>query len=212
MDNTWASPLFFKSFDHGVDISIHAATKYIIGHSDAMLGTVTTTKESWNELYDSTGHLGQCVGPDDLYLAQRGFRTLGVRLRQHQSSAIEIAEWLQSRREVRQVLYPALSSNIGYKIWKRDFLGASGLFAIELESYSDKAIKEMLNCMELFGLGYSWGGYESLVIPENVKKIRTAVRWPFRGQLLRLNIGLEDVGDLKDDLEHGLDRLRNFID
>jgi len=210
MDNTWASPLFFKPFEHGVDVSIQAGTKYIVGHADAMLGTVSTTKEAWHELLECTGYLGQCSGPDDLYLAQRGFRTLAVRLRQHQASALELAEWLQSRPEVRQVLYPALPGAPGHEIWKRDFLGASGLFGIELKPCAEEAVAEMLNGMRLFGMGYSWGGYESLLIPTNVQKIRTVVPWRFEGPLLRIHIGLEDVDDLKDDLEDGLKRLRNF--
>ena len=210
MDNTWASPLFFKPFEHGVDVSIQAGTKYIVGHADAMLGTVTTTKEVWPELRDCTKQLGQCAGPDDLYLAQRGFRTLAVRLRQHQASALELAEWLQSHPEVRQVLYPALPGAPGHEIWKRDFLGASGLFGIELKPCAEEAVAEMLNGMRLFGMGYSWGGYESLLIPTNVQKIRTVVPWRFEGPLLRIHIGLEDVDDLKDDLEDGLKRLRNF--
>ena len=210
MDNTWASPLFFKPFEYGVDVSIQAGTKYICGHADAMLGTVTTTKESWPELQDCTRQLGQCAGPDDLYLAQRGFRTLAVRLRHHQSSSLTIAEWLQNRPEVKQVLYPALPGAPGHEIWKRDFLGASGLFGIELEPCAEEAIADMLNGMRLFGMGYSWGGYESLLIPANVQKIRTAVPWSFEGPLLRIHIGLEDVDDLKDDLNDGLKRLRNF--
>ena len=210
MDNTWASPLFFKPFEHGVDVSIQAATKYIVGYSDVMLGTVTTTKEAWPELRDCTGDMGQCAGPDDLYLAQRGLRSMAVRLRQHQANALLIAEWLQTRPEVRQVLYPALPGTPGHEIWKRDFLGASGLFAFELQPCTEKAIEAMLDGMRLFGMGYSWGGYESLLIPENVRKIRTAVPWRFEGPLLRIHIGLEDVEDLKDDLKAGLERLRDF--
>jgi cystathionine beta-lyase len=210
MDNTWASPLFFKPFEHGVDVSIQSGTKYIVGHADAMLGTVSTTKEAWPELRDCTGSIGQCSGPDDLYLAQRGFRTLAVRLRQHQSSALKLAEWLQRRPEIRQVLYPALPGALGHEIWKRDFLGASGLFGIELEPCAEESVVDMLNGMRLFGMGYSWGGYESLLIPANVQKIRTVVPWRFEGQLLRIHIGLEDVDDLKDDLKDGLKRLRNF--
>ncbi len=208
MDNTWASPLFFKPFEHGVDISIQAATKYIVGYSDVMLGTVTATKEAWPELRDCIGNMGQCAGPDDLYLAQRGFRSIAVRLNQHQANAMLIAEWLQSRPEVRQVLYPALPGAPGHDIWKRDFHGASGLFAFELQPFSEKAIEAMLDGMRLFGMGYSWGGYESLLIPANVRKIRTAVPWRFEGPLLRIHIGLEDVEDLKDDLKHGLERLQ----
>jgi len=208
MDNTWASPLFFKPFEHGVDLSIQAATKYIVGYSDVMLGTVTSTKEAWPELRDCIGDMGQCAGPDDLYLAQRSFRSMAVRLRQHQENALFIAKWLQTRTEVQQVLYPALPGAPGYEIWKRDFLGASGLFAFELKPFTEKAIEAMLDGMRLFGMGYSWGGFESLLIPENVRNIRTAVPWRFEGPLLRIHIGLEDVEDLKDDLKHGLERLQ----
>ena len=210
MDNTWASPLYFKPFEHGVDVSIQAATKYIVGYSDVMLGTVTATKEFWPELRESAGDMGQCAGPDDLYLAQRGFRSLAVRLRQHQSNALMIAEWLQTRPEVMQVIYPALPGSPGHEIWKRDFLGASGLFAFELKPCTEKAIEAMLDGMRIFGMGYSWGGYESLLIPENVRKIRTAVPWRFEGPLLRIHIGLEDVEDLKDDLKYGLERLQDL--
>ncbi len=210
MDNTWASPLFFKPFEHGVDVSIQAATKYIVGYSDVMLGTVTSTKEAWPELRDCIGDMGQCAGPDDLYLAQRSFRSMAVRLRQHQENALFIAKWLQTRTEVQQVLYPALPEDPGHEIWKRDFLGASGLFAFELQPFSEKAIVAMLDGMRLFGMGYSWGGFESLLIPENVRNIRTAVPWRFEGPLLRIHIGLEDVEDLKDDLSDGLDRLRSL--
>ena len=210
MDNTWASPLFFKPFEHGVDVSIQAATKYIVGYSDVMLGIVTSTKEAWPELRDCIGDMGQCAGPDDLYLAQRSFRSMAVRLRQHQENALFIAKWLQTRTEVQQVLYPALPGDPGHEIWKRDFLGASGLFAFELQPFSEKAIVAMLDGMRLFGMGYSWGGFESLLIPENVRNIRTAVPWRFEGPLLRIHIGLEDVEDLKDDLSDGLDRLRSL--
>ena len=154
--------------------------------------------------------MGQCAGPDDLYLAQRGFRSIAVRLRQHQANAMLIAEWLQTRTEVQQVLYPALPGDPGHEIWKRDFLGASGLFAFELQPFSEKAIVAMLDGMRLFGMGYSWGGFESLLIPENVRNIRTAVPWRFEGPLLRIHIGLEDVEDLKDDLNDGFDRLKEF--
>ena len=210
LDNTWASPLYFKPFEHGVDISIQAATKYIVGHADVLLGSVTTTKENWKILRDCTWHFGQCVAPDDLYLAQRGLRTMAVRLRQHQKSSLEIAEWLSNRNEVRQVLYPALPDAPGHEIWKRDFLGASGLFGVELETFSQKAVEKMIDEMRLFGIGSSWGGYESLILPVNVRDLRTASPWRFEGPLLRLHIGLEDVDDLKDDLNDGLERLRNF--
>ena len=208
MDNTWASPLFFKPFAHGVDVSIQAGTKYIVGHSDAMLGTATATRECWPTLSETTWDMGQCAGPDDLYLAQRGFRTLSVRLQQHYRNGLEIGEWLRSRPEVRQVLHPALPDTPGYALWKRDFLGASGLFGIELEPCSENAIAAMLDGMQIFHMGYSWGGYESLIVPTNVRSIRTATPWNFEGPLVRLHVGLESVSDLKDDLAEGFQRLR----
>ena len=210
LDNTWASPLYFKPFEHGADISIQAATKYIVGHSDVLLGSVTTTKETWKTLRDCTWHFGQCVAPDDLYLAQRGLRTMAVRLRQHQQNSLEIAEWLRNRDEVRRVLHPGLPDAPGHDIWKRDFLGASGLFGVELKTFAKKAVEKMVDEMRLFGIGSSWGGYESLMLPVNVRDLRTASPWCFEGPLLRLYIGLEDVDDLKDDLYDGLGRLRNF--
>ncbi len=206
MDNTWASPLFFKPFEHGVDVSIQAGTKYIVGHSDAMLGTVTTNRECWPALSDTTWDMGQCAGPDDLYLAQRGFRTLSVRLQQHYRNGLEMGEWLRSRPEVRQVLHPALPDAPGYDLWKRDFLGASGLFGVELEPCSETAVAALIDGLELFHLGASWGGYESLVLPTNVR--RTATSWNFEGPLVRLHIGLESLSDLKDDLDEGFQRLR----
>jgi cystathionine beta-lyase len=208
IDNTWATPLFFRPFDHGVDLSIHAATKYIVGHSDAMLGVVTArTPELWNRLKRYAVQLGTCAGPDDIYLGLRGLRTMGVRLRQHQATGIELARWLWNRPEVTRVLHPALPDDPGHALWRRDFLGASGLFAIELKPVSKQAISAFLNGMELFGMGYSWGGYESLILPTDPEKLRTASTWSARGPLIRIHAGLEDVGDLIADLERGLTRL-----
>ena len=208
IDNTWATPLFFRPFDHGVDLSIHAATKYIVGHSDAMLGVVTArTPELWNRLKRYAVQLGTCAGPDDIYLGLRGLRTMGTRLRQHQATGIELAQWLQNRPEVARVLHPALPDDPGHALWRRDFLGASGLFAMELKPVSKQAISAFLNGMELFGMGYSWGGYESLILPTNPEKLRTASTWNSQGPLIRLHAGLEDVGDLIADLERGLTRL-----
>jgi cystathionine beta-lyase len=208
MDNTWGTPLFFKAFQNGVDVSIQAGTKYIVGHSDVSLGTVTTTRQFWPILKDAAWQLGQCSRPDDLYLAQRGLRTISVRLSRHQQSALDIAGWLQKQPEIKRVLYPALPSDPGYSIWQRDFLGASGLFGVELHPCAPRGIKQMLNGMELFGMGYSWGGFESLIIPTNPKSMRTASHWRFEGPLLRLHIGLEALDDLRSDLEAGLKRLR----
>lgn len=203
MDNTWASPAYFKPFAHGVDVSVQAATKYIVGHSDAMLGSVTTTRELWDDLDATYKVSGICVGPDDVYLGQRGLRTIHVRLARHMSSGIELAEWLQQRPEVAEVRHPALPSHPGHALWKRDFLGASGLFGIVLKPCSQDAADAFLNALRLFGMGYSWGGYESLIIPVDPRSYRTATTWNANGPALRLHVGLEDVADLKSDLEAG---------
>jgi cysteine-S-conjugate beta-lyase len=208
IDNTWATPLFFRPFDHGVDLSIHAATKYIVGHSDAMLGVITArTPDLWNRLKRYAVQLGTCAGPDDIYLGLRGLRTMGARLRQHQATGIELARWLQNRPEVARVLHPALPDDPSHALWRRDFSGASGLFAMELKPVPKQAISAFLNGMELFGMGYSWGGYESLILPTNPEKLRTASTWNSQGPLIRIHAGLEDVGDLIADLESGLTRL-----
>ncbi len=207
MDNTWASPLYFKPFAHGVDASIQAATKYIVGHADAMLGAITSNPRAAKHIERSCGHLGTCPGSEETFLGLRGLRTLDVRLERHQISGIEIARWLQGRPEVARVLYPALPGDPGHAIWKRDFSGASGLFSVVLNPVSKAAIASMLDGLELFGMGYSWGGYESLVIPFDPSSYRTAAQWKAEGPALRFHIGLEDVADLKRDLEAGLARL-----
>ncbi len=211
MDNSWASPLYFKPFEHGVDVSIQAATKYIVGHSDAMLGTVSTTSECWPMLKESAWQMGQCAGPDDLYLAQRGLRTLAVRLRRHHENGLVVAEWLQRRPEVRRVLHPALSEDPGHALWKRDFLGASGLFGIELHPCPEAAVEALLDRLNFFHMGYSWGGYESLIVPSHVKKERLPGTWDFEGQLLRIHVGLEDPRDLIDDFSQGLEHFNRKI-
>ena len=208
IDNTWATPLFFKPYEHGVDVSIHAGTKYIVGHSDAMIGVVTANEESFPALRDSFDTLGACAGPDDVYLATRGLRTMAVRLRQHQANATKMAEWLQTRPEVSRVLYPALPDSPGHAIWKRDFLGASGLFGVVLKPVSDTAVAAMLDGLELYGMGASWGGYESLILPTDARPYRTATTWAPEGPTLRIHAGLEDVGDLIADLEEGFGRLK----
>ncbi len=206
MDNTWATPLFFKPLEHGVDISIMAGTKYVVGHSDVMLGTAAANDRAWPALLDAHGAFGQCAGPDDIYLALRGLRTMGVRLRQHMASGLEVARWLEARPEVVQVLHPALEIHPGHGLWKRDFSGASGLFSVELTPGSDAAVAAFLDGLQLFGLGYSWGGYESLATWPKPNTTRTATQWPDGGPLIRLHIGLEDVADLIADLEAGLKR------
>jgi cystathionine beta-lyase len=207
LDNTWASPLFFKPFEHGVDVSIQAGTKYIVGHSDVMLGAITTRSDLSRTLRGAHGTLGMHVGPDDVYLAQRGFRTLGVRLARHQETGLALAHWLQRRPEVARVLHPALPDDPGHELWQRDFLGASGLFGIVLKPTPKQAVAAMLDGLALFGMGYSWGGYESLILPADPRPIRTATRWDAEGPLLRLHAGLEDPDDLIADLEAGFVRL-----
>jgi cystathionine beta-lyase len=208
-DNTWGTPLFFRAFDHGVDVSIHAATKYIGGHSDVMMGIVTTTKQCWLPVRRTVADYGYCVSPDDCFLALRGLRTIGVRMRHQQKSAERIARWLESRPEVSRVLYPALESDPGHALWKRDFTGAASLFGVILKPVADHAVAAMIEALELFGIGSSWGGFESLAIRADVRKIRTATSWNPGGPLLRLHIGLEDPDDLIVDLERGLARLRD---
>ncbi|MDO9383464.1 MAG: cystathionine beta-lyase [Hyphomicrobiaceae bacterium] len=207
MDNTWASPLYFKPFLHGVDVSIQAATKYIVGHADAMLGTITANERAAKFIDRAKETLGTCPGSEETYLGLRGLRTLDVRLERHQKSALDIAMWLAARPEVARVLYPALPGDPGHALWRRDFLGATGLFSVVLKTSEAKAVAAMLDGLELFGMGYSWGGYESLVIPFNPSSYRTATRWTDEGQALRFHIGLDDVRDLKADLEAGFKRL-----
>ncbi|MEM8588437.1 MAG: cystathionine beta-lyase [Pseudomonadota bacterium] len=208
IDNTWATPLFFKPFDHGVDISVHAATKYMVGHADAMMGVVCCATRDLFMAVKSQAHLqGICAGPDDLYLAQRGLRTMAVRLRHHQQSALEVARWLRDREEVARVLHPALPDDPGHALWSRDFTGSSGLFSVVLNPHDRKAVNRMVDDMDLFGIGFSWGGYESLIMPQSPERSRTATIWQAEGPLLRLHIGLEDVEDLKRDLAAGFERL-----
>lgn len=207
MDNTWGTPLYFRAFEKGVDISIQAGTKYIGGHSDLMLGAISANEATYPKVKETVASLGLCVGPDDMYLALRGLRTLAVRLDRHQKSAIEIARWLAARPEVLKVMHPALESDPGHAIWKRDFLGACGLFSVVLKPVPEGAVHGFLNSLQLFGMGYSWGGYESLVILFDCAGYRTATKWNPGGPALRFHIGLEDTGDLIADLERGFSAL-----
>jgi cystathionine beta-lyase len=204
MDNTWASPLFFRALEKGVDLSIQSGTKYIGGHSDIMLGAAAANAATWQQLKETVYETGLCVGPDDMFLGMRGLRTMGVRLAQHQVSGLEIARWLETRPEVVRVLHPALPSHPGHAIWKRDFTGACGLFSIVFTPAPRTAVYAFLDALTLFGIGASWGGFESLAIPFNATPIRTATKWAPEGPTVRLHIGLEDVGDLTADLERGL--------
>ena len=207
MDNTWATPLYFKPLAHGVDISIQAATKYIVGHADAMLGVITTTEEHFQTVKTMAHALGHAAAPDDCYLALRGLRTLAVRLARHQETGLALARWLEGRPEVARVLHPALPDDPGHSLWKRDFTGACGLFGIVLKDFPKSAVAAMLDGLELFAMGFSWGGYESLILLVDPEAVRSAVPWTASGPTLRLHAGLEDVQDLTADLERGFERL-----
>ncbi|WP_430426836.1 cystathionine beta-lyase [Parasphingorhabdus sp.] len=205
LDNTWATSRFFPALHYGVDISIIAATKYIVGHSDVMMGAVTTHKKYWTKIRRTAQQLGQIVSPDDAYLAARGLRTLEVRLKQHEASALQIAHWLKDRPEVGAVLHPALPDCPGHEIWKRDYSGSSGLFSFALKDGDDRSRADFIDALELFGIGYSWGGFESLALPVDPEKHRTATKWSMDGNLVRLNIGLEHPDDLIADLAKGFE-------
>jgi cysteine-S-conjugate beta-lyase len=205
-DNTWATGLFFRSFEHGADLVVQAATKYPGGHSDVLIGAVVANEAWWPRLRDTSRDLGQTTSPDDIFLALRGLRTLDVRLRRHETSAIEVARWLQSRPEVKRVLHPALADDPGHALWKRDFLGSCGLFGVELGAFSREQVAKMMDGLECFALGYSWGGYESLAVPANLRGARSAKPWT-GGPLIRLHVGLEDPADLIADLARGFERM-----
>lgn len=207
MDNTWASPLFCQPLEIGVDVSVQAATKYVSGHADCLLGYVSARGDAYDRIKKTHGHLGLCAGPDDIAMTLRGLRTLDVRLRRHQENALKIAQWLEQQPSVSAVHYPALESHPGHEFWKRDFSGACGLFSVELNPCREEQIAAMLDGMALFGMGYSWGGYESLMIP--VTPVREA--GSDRGPLLRLHIGLEDAEDLLADLSSGFKRFEQAI-
>ncbi len=213
LDNTWATPLHFKPFEHGVDVSIHAATKYIAGHSDLVIGTVTANETSYPALRRGWAEMGMCVSPDDAFLTLRGLRSMPARLVRHQESGLRMARWLKERDEVEAVLHPALPGDPGHDLWKRDFTGACGLFSFSIrpELSDEKGLARMLDGLELFGMGYSWGGFESLLIPAEPTQHRTATVWPKpdgpQGQLLRIHVGLEHVDDLTSDLAAGFARL-----
>ena len=207
-DNTWATPLYYKPFAHGVDISIQALTKYVAGHSDAMLGSVTANARAARHIVAAKELLGVCPGSEETWLALRGLRTLDVRLARHHASGLAMAEWLATEPAVAKVLHPALPGHSGHDIWKRDYLGASGLFSVVLHPVGRPALAAMLDGLKLFGMGYSWGGFESLVIPFDPSGYRTATQWNEPGPALRFHIGLEHIDDLKADLSAGFERLR----
>ena len=208
MDNTWATPIFFPPHERCVDLAVEAGTKYLSGHSDLMLGLISANEEWFPRLRTTFDLFSNCAGPEDCFLALRGLRTMDLRLREAEKQGLEIARWLEARPEVLQVLHPALPSHPGHDIWERDFLGASGLFSIILQPASQAAVDALLDELKLFGMGYSWGGYESLVIPFDCSRYRTATKWNPAGPALRFQIGLEDADDLKDDLERGFAALK----
>ncbi len=207
MDNTWATPLYFKPFTHGVDVSIQAGTKYLVGHSDAFLGVVTATRESWDKVQHTAREFGQIASPDDVYLGLRGLRTLQVRLERHWRNGIELANWLGSQPLVQRVLHPALLSDPGYALWKRDFTGASGLFGFQLAPLPEAALAAFFDHLELFKLGYSWGGFESLIMLYQSHESALASRTSAAGALVRIHAGLEDVDDLRADLQAAFKRV-----
>ncbi|HEX7388395.1 MAG TPA: cystathionine beta-lyase [Castellaniella sp.] len=208
MDNTWASPLYFKALEHGVDVSVQACTKYITGHSDVLLGAITTTRECWQEVHEQAFAHGLNAGPDDAYLAQRGLRTLSVRLERHQRSALQVAEWLAAQPEVEQVLHPGLPGAPGHTLWKRDFKGSSGLFGVVFKPCTQESLRAFVDALQLFHLGFSWGGFESMVMPEVPMPEREASPWPYQGSLVRLHVGLESPDDLIADLREAMQHLR----
>jgi len=221
MDNTWATPLHFKPFDHGVDLSIHAGTKYIAGHSDAMLGVVTSRAAHMEQLFNMSYQMGYCLSPDDAFLALRGIRTLKIRLKQHEANALKVAKWLESRPEIDHVRHPALASCPGHEFWQRDFTGANGLFSFVLKQGHEAATTAMMEGMKYFKMGFSWGGYESLILTYyGINRYRTATGWPKTelgtglnkfGPLVRLHVGLEDPDDLIADLEMAFQRFNEKI-
>jgi cystathionine beta-lyase len=208
MDNTWATPLFFPPHERGVDLAIEAGTKYLSGHSDLLLGLVSANPAWAKRLRTTFDAFAMCAGPEDVFLCLRGLRSMELRLREAESQGLALARWLSARDEVLRVLHPALPSDPGHAIWARDFSGSSGLFSVILKPASSKAVAAMLNGLELFGMGYSWGGFESLVIPFDCSTYRTATKWAPGGPALRFQVGLEDLEDLQDDLDKGFARLK----
>lgn len=208
MDNTWATPIFFPPHERGVDIAVEAGTKYLSGHSDLLLG-LTSANAAWADRLRATfDAMAPCAGPEDCFLAMRGLRSMDLRLREAERQGLAMARWLQGRPEVARVLHPALPDDPGHAIWKRDFSGSSGLFSVILKPAAREAVAAMLDGLELFGLGFSWGGFESLVIPFDCSTYRSATTWAPGGPALRFQIGLEDLDDLKEDLDRGFGRLR----
>lgn len=206
LDNTWATPLYFNAIGHGVDYSVQAATKYLGGHADVTAGSVTVNEAHKSRLVETHGCIGLCLSPDDAFLVSRGMRTLAVRMARQQESALKIAQWLETCPEISRVLYPALESDPGYELWRRDFTGAPGLFSVVLKKdFPPENVSAFVDGLELFGIGYSWGGFESLVLPSDSHRSFPGPQ--DEGAIIRFHIGLEDVGDLMAEIELGLKRL-----
>lgn len=210
IDNSWASGIYFKPLEHGADVVVTALTKYLNGHSDVMMGAITVQEKHFRVMYEAFRYMAVTAAPFSSYMVQRGLRTTKVRMDHCFKSALEIAQWLENRPEVSKILYPALESDAGHKLWKRDFTGAAGLFTIILDrKYSNESLARMLDKLHYYSMGYSWGGYESLILPVDPNSVRSATKWPYSNKTcLRINVGLEDVEDLKEDLEAGFKRLR----
>ena len=212
MDNTWATPLFFSPHAHGVDMAVEAGTKYLSGHADLLLGLVSANETWFERLHRTVELMAIPPGPEDVFLALRGLRTMDLRLREAERQGLALARWLSDRPEVLRVIHPALPDHPGHGLWKRDFSGSSGLFSIVLKPASEAAVAAFLDGLELFGLGYSWGGFESLAVPFDCTAYRTATRFAPGGPTVRFSVGLEDIEDLKEDLDRGFARLRAAAD
>jgi cysteine-S-conjugate beta-lyase len=208
LDNTWATPLFFSPHAHGVDLAIEAGTKYLSGHADLLLGLVSANAKWFERLHRTVHLMAIPPGAEDVFLALRGLRTMELRLREAERQGLALAQWLSARPEVLRVIHPALPADPGHALWKRDYSGSSGLFSIVLKPASEAAVAAFIDGLELFGIGYSWGGYESLALPFDCTAVRTATRFSPGGPTVRFSIGLEDIEDLKDDLDRGFARLR----
>ncbi len=206
-DSTWTTSLYFDAWKHGVDINIQSATKYISGHSDLVMGVITSKAEHYKRLHQTYKNFGMTPSGDNCFLALRGLRSMAVRLARHYDNAMKVANWLQTRPEVEEIFYPALPGSKGHDLWKRDCTGATSLFAFALKAVDEHKLAAMLDGLKLFGMGYSWGGYESLIVPVQIQKLRTATTWPLTGPLIRIHVGLEDVNDLIADLQAGFERL-----